>query len=76
MVKLSVLDQSPASEESTPAKAIFETVEVAKLADKLGYHHYWTAEHHSSEGLSGSAPDILTARVAAETKGIRVGAGE
>jgi len=75
MTLLSVLDQSPISDGATPSQAILETVELAKLADRLGYHRYWLAEHHSSDGLGGSAPEILAARVAAATQGIRVGTG-
>ena len=75
MTTLSVLDQSPISEGRTPAQAIGETIELARIAEKLGYHRYWLAEHHSSGGLAGSAPEVLIARVAAETQTIRVGSG-
>lgn len=44
-------------------------------ADRLGYRRYWLAEHHSSEGLAGSAPEILIGQVAARTSQIRVGSG-
>jgi luciferase family oxidoreductase group 1 len=72
---LGVLDQSPIAAGRTPADAIAETIELARIADKLGYHRYWLAEHHSSGGLAGSAPEVLIARVAAETRRIRVGSG-
>jgi luciferase family oxidoreductase group 1 len=75
MPLLSVLDQSPISDGATPAQAIHQTIELAKLTDRLGYHRYWMAEHHSSDGLGGSAPEILAARVAGDTRGIRVGTG-
>lgn len=75
MTLLSVLDQSPIREGGTPAQAIAETIELAKAAERLGYHRYWLAEHHSSEGLAGTAPEVLIARVAAETKAMRVGSG-
>ena len=55
-MKLSVLDQSPIRRGGTPAQAIAETIELAQLCDRLGYHRYWVAEHHSSEGLAGAAP--------------------
>ena len=41
MIKLSVLDQSPVSEGSTPADALQNTFELARLADRLGYERYW-----------------------------------
>src|SRR5690349_15011073 len=75
MLKLSVLDQSPVRQGVTPRDALLETVELAKHVDALGYSRYWLAEHHSSPGLAGSAPEIMVARVAGETSRIRVGSG-
>ncbi|MBM3599372.1 MAG: LLM class flavin-dependent oxidoreductase [Alphaproteobacteria bacterium] len=75
MPTLSVLDQSPIAAGSTPADALARTIELAKVAERLGYKRYWLAEHHNSGGLAGSAPEVLIARVAAETSRIRVGSG-
>jgi luciferase family oxidoreductase group 1 len=74
-MKLSVLDQSPIRQGGTPAQAVAETLKLARAADRLGYSRYWLAEHHSSEGLAGTVPEILIARIAAETSNIRVGSG-
>ena len=74
-LKLSVIDQSPVSEGFTPADALRNTIELARLADRLGYARYWIAEHHAIPALASPAPEILIARVAAETSGIRVGSG-
>jgi luciferase family oxidoreductase group 1 len=74
-VALSVLDQSPIRAGATPADAIRESVELARLAERLGYRRYWLAEHHASEGLAGTAPEVLTAHIAAATSTIRVGSG-
>jgi luciferase family oxidoreductase group 1 len=74
-LKLSVLDQSPVPAGSTPADALRNTIELARLTDRLGYERYWIAEHHAIEALASPAPEILIARVAAETSGIRVGSG-
>lgn len=74
-IKLSVLDQSPVRAGTTAKDAINETIELAKLTDRLGYHRYWVAEHHNSSGLTGSAPEILLARLGAETNRIRLGSG-
>jgi alkanesulfonate monooxygenase SsuD/methylene tetrahydromethanopterin reductase-like flavin-dependent oxidoreductase (luciferase family) len=60
---LSVLDQSPVPDGSTPVEALADTIDLARLTDPLGYHRYWLAEHHSSAGLAGSAPEVLAARV-------------
>ncbi len=75
MIRLSVLDQSPIRSGSTPAQAIAESIELAKACERWGYHRYWVAEHHSSEGLAGAAPEILAARLAAATATMRVGTG-
>ena len=74
-MKLSIIDQSPVSEGSTPADALHNTIELAKLADRLGYERYWIAEHHGMATLASPAPEILITRVAAETSHIRVGSG-
>jgi luciferase family oxidoreductase group 1 len=75
MIKLSVLDQSPVSEGFNSADALRNTVELARLADKLGYERYWIAEHHAIVTLASPAPEILIARIGAETSAIRIGSG-
>jgi luciferase family oxidoreductase group 1 len=75
MLRLSALDQSPVRSTGTPADAIRETLELARAADRLGYHRYWLAEHHSTPALAGPSPEVLIPQVAAATSGIRVGSG-
>jgi luciferase family oxidoreductase group 1 len=72
---LGVLDQSPIRSGGTAAEAIQETLVLAEHADRLGYSRYWLAEHHSSGGLAGAAPEVLMGQVAARTSRIRVGSG-
>ena len=72
---LSVLDLSPVPAGSTGSQALQNTVDLAGHAEALGYHRYWLAEHHSTPGLSSSAPEIMIAHIAAATRKIRVGAG-
>jgi luciferase family oxidoreductase group 1 len=74
-LRLSVLDQSPVREGQSASEAIRETLDLAQAADRLGYHRYWLAEHHSTPGLAGAAPEILIAEVAGRTRQIRVGSG-
>ena len=66
-MRLSVLDQSPIRKGGTPIDAVRESIELAKHCERLGYHRYWVAEHHSSQGLADASPEILIARIAAET---------
>jgi luciferase family oxidoreductase group 1 len=75
MLTLSVLDQTPIRSGGTAAQAINETLELARATENLGYHRYWLAEHHGTEGLAGCSPEILIARVAAVTSHMRVGSG-
>ncbi|HVR28486.1 MAG TPA: LLM class flavin-dependent oxidoreductase [Thermoanaerobaculia bacterium] len=72
---LSILDQAPIRKGGTAAQAIAETLELARAADRLGYHRYWLAEHHSSSSLACASPEILVASVAQRTERIRVGTG-
>lgn len=74
-MKLSVLDQSPIRNGSNATEALQESVQLARLADKLGYTRYWLSEHHNTNSLAGASPEILIARLAAETERIRIGSG-
>ena len=73
--RLSILDQSPVSEGSTGAQALQNTLDLARLADRLGYHRYWVAEHHGGPMLAGPSPEALIGPIAATTTRIRVGSG-
>jgi len=73
--KLSVLDQAPISEGSTPAQALRNSIDLAQLAEKLGYHRYWVAEHHGTPALACASPEALIGPIASTTSRIRVGSG-
>ena len=75
MLRLGVLDQSPVRSGGNVADAVHETLDLAETCDRLGYHRYWLAEHHSTPGLAGSSPEVLIGQVAARTARIRVGSG-
>ena len=75
MVALSVLDLSPVTTAIPPAAALNNTLDLARFADGLGYTRYWLAEHHSSDALAGSTPEVLMTRVAGLTTRLRVGSG-
>jgi luciferase family oxidoreductase group 1 len=61
-------------EGSTGAQALRNTLDLARHADRLGYHRYWVAEHHGMS-LSGASPEALIGPLAAATSRIRVGSG-
>ncbi|MGG0688124.1 LLM class flavin-dependent oxidoreductase [Bacillus safensis] len=74
-MKLSILDQSPLIGGATPAEALKQTVELAKQAEKWGYHRFWVSEHHFSNRLAGSSPEVLLGHLSAVTSHIRIGSG-
>ena len=74
-LKLSVLDQSPVPEGSTPAEALDNSISLAKHVDAQGYRRFWMSEHHAMATLACTAPEIMLARIGAETERIRVGSG-
>ncbi len=74
-VPLSILDQSPIVADATPQMAIEATIALARRAEALGYQRYWLAEHHAMGGLADASPELLLARLSAETSTIRLGTG-
>lgn len=72
---LSVLDLVPVVEGSTPARALANSTELSKAAERFGYRRHWVAEHHNMTGIASSAPAVTIAHLAANTESIRVGSG-
>lgn len=74
-MKLSVLDVLPVSSGTEPGHVLNRAHELARLADGLGYHRIWYAEHHAMGSIAATSPDLLIAHVAPATERIRLGAG-
>src|SRR3954451_15296993 len=74
-MRISVLDQSPIAEGSSGPEALRNTIDLAQLADRLGYNRYWVAEHHGGAMLAGPSPEALIGPIASATERIRVGSG-
>ena len=72
---LSILDLSPVESGSSSTQALQSTLKLAQLAEQLGYTRYWLAEHHNTNMLASSSPEIMIAHVAQLTSHIRVGSG-
>jgi luciferase family oxidoreductase group 1 len=72
---LSILELVPVGQGATPASALANSVELARLGERLGYRRLWVAEHHNMPGIASSSPPVLIAHLAASTTTIRVGAG-
>ena len=74
-MRLSILDQSPILSGASAREAIEQTLSLARRADELGYYRYWLAEHHAIAALADPCPEVLLARLGAETRSLRVGTG-
>ena len=72
---ISFLDLTPIAAGLSPGEALANAVDLAMLADRLGYTRYWFAEHHNMAGLASGAPEVLIGHVAGRTARLRVGAG-
>jgi luciferase family oxidoreductase group 1 len=72
---LSVLDLSPVTTATPGSAALRNSLDLARLADRLGYTRYWLAEHHNLASIASSAPEIMIGQVAAATTHMRVGSG-
>jgi luciferase family oxidoreductase group 1 len=74
-LRLGILDQSPIPEGCSAGDALRNSVDLARLADSLGYTRYWVAEHHGTQGLACASPEALIGPIAAATSRLRVGSG-
>jgi luciferase family oxidoreductase group 1 len=72
---LSLLDLTPIASGSSPEQALRDSADLAALADRLGYHRLWYAEHHNTAGLASAAPEVMIGHIADLTTRIRVGSG-
>ncbi|KPB01812.1 LLM class flavin-dependent oxidoreductase [Ahrensia marina] len=75
MQRFSLLDLAPISEGHTAADALANTIDLARAAERFGYHRYWLAEHHNMPGIASAATAVVIGHVAAATKTMRIGAG-
>ena len=72
---ISVLDLAPVGQGSNAAAALATSTELARMAERLGFHRLWVAEHHNMPGIASSSPAVLIAHLAASTSTLRIGAG-
>src|SRR5690242_16663471 len=75
MPPLSILDLSPVTTGNTGPQALRNSIDLAGMADRLGFTRYWVAEHHNMPAIASTAPDIMIGQIAAATERIRVGSG-
>src|SRR5579883_985333 len=58
MIPFSVLDLSPIAEGSDAAQALRNSRDLARHAERWGYHRYWLAEHHNMPGIASAATSV------------------
>lgn len=75
MIRYSLLDLAPVPEGRTVKDALRNTLDLARHAERWGFHRYWLAEHHNMPGIASAATTVVMAHVACATETIRVGAG-
>ncbi|MEP2236243.1 MAG: LLM class flavin-dependent oxidoreductase [Alteripontixanthobacter sp.] len=75
MTKLSVLDLVPIREGGSLGEAYAAAADLARAAEKHGYHRFWVAEHHAMEGIAGAATSVVLAHIGNATSTIRIGSG-
>ena len=74
-LSLSVLDLCPVLAGGSAADALRRSLDLARHTEKLGYHRYWVAEHHSMPGIASAATSMVIGHIAGGTSTIRVGSG-
>src|SRR5690554_4935223 len=72
---LSVLDLVPVPPGRSASRAFANSVELARLAEELGYKRYWVAEHHNTQAFASMSTALLMNVLASATSSIRVGSG-
>ncbi len=74
-IAFSLLDLAPIPEGSSAREAFSHSLDLARLAEKRGYHRYWLAEHHNMTGIASAATSVLIGYLAANTTTLHLGSG-
>ena len=74
-MKFGLFHHVPWPSEAAHGQVLRETVEQVCLAEELGFHSAWLAEHHFSRYGLASSSLLLATHIAARTSRIRIGTG-
>lgn len=74
-IPFSLLDLAPIPEGSSAKEAFSHSLDLARLAERRGYHRYWLAEHHNMTGIASAATSVLIGYLAANTTTLHLGSG-
>src|SRR5699024_1093595 len=72
---LSVLDNAHTAVGQDITEAFEGVIDLARRSERRGYRRFWMSEHHAIPGAATSSPQLMLARLIAETSSIRLGAG-
>lgn len=72
---LSVLASGGTGVGMNAEQSLANTIDLARTADRHGFHRFWMSEHHAMPATSVTSPALMVARLIAETSDIRLGAG-
>jgi luciferase family oxidoreductase group 1 len=75
MIPVSILDLSPIVAGGDAARALRNTIDLARHAERWGYSRFWLAEHHGIPSVASAATAVAICAVAGATASMRVGAG-
>ena|GEM_PF-2172005 len=73
ILRLSNHDLAGVGVGTTISEALAGSTAQTVLADKLGYHRYWVAEHHGTPSVASSAPIVVLTHLAANTRTTQTG---
>ena len=72
---LSVLANGSTGVGMSAEQGLASTISLARTADRRGFRRFWMSEHHAMPATSVASPQLMVARLIAETSSIRLGAG-
>ena len=72
---IGLLEQSIVRVDGKSQDALAESLRLAQIAEEVGYSRIWVSEHHDSEAIAGSSPEVLLSAIGAATNTIRLGSG-
>lgn len=74
-MNLSIVDLATIKPGETATDALAQSLDTACLAEALGFHRIWFAEHHMAPAQASHHPELLIAAAGMRTKHIRLGSG-
>ena len=72
-MKLGVFTHLSWPQQQRQNEVFYNSIEQVKIAESLGYHSAWFAEHHFTRYSMGSSLAVVLAHIAATTTNIRLG---